>query len=358
MLEYQDKKFGKVKLVTVTEARANFATLLQDKDTHYIITKNNKPIRVIVNYQAFEDLHKRASNPPVEKKTFEHLSGLLEERSEELKSRPEVKKENLPPSDELLDHGIEIDKSAAPGEINLPPKLPSKVPPKAQDVFIEDDIEGNILDVFQSGMEVSQQNDEKEENTISEVSESMSDEETSQNYFESGDDDEAFILHHPEHVEEIAAPPKETPVVIKVETIFPPEEEMTPEQRDYFQKYRKLYENPIPVPEITMSVEAQDVKKPLPYDDVTREVEKRLAAKWGKNESQYAETPVQNLKQAEDDFLEEPISEDPQDPNGLPSLKDLLKDLEHETLSGDEIDKEGLEKGDIDALIHRITHDY
>lgn len=353
MLEYQDKKFGKVKLVTVTEARANFAALLQDKDTHYIITKNNKPTRVIINYQAFEDLHKKASAIPSSKKSFEHLSGLLEERNEELKSQHEVKEEILVPSDEVI----------SAEEINLPPRHPKNPKGfKEQDVFIEDDIAEDILNVFQSRSDsLAQKNEEEDEDMVSE------------NYFESGDEgDEASILH-PEHMgnASLTHEPKEQKTLktqtaatthpdAMVETSFPSEADMTPEQKEYFQKYRKLYENSIPNP-ASIIEEAPEPQKPLPYDDVTREVEKRLAAKWGKNEFKRtagAMTPTQNSQQAEDEFLAEPISEDPQDPNGLPSLKDLLKDLEQETLSGDDGNKEDMDNGDIDELIHRITHDY
>lgn len=343
MLEYQDKKFGKVKLVTVTEARANFAQLLQDKDTHYIITKNNKPIRVIVNYQAFEDLHNQVTlqssnltqeKDKKEKKSSQHLSGLLEERSEELKTQNEVS-----------------DETVTSEEIDLPPRY-QKNPkvPKEQDVFIEDDIAEDILNVFQSGIEAPEQTDEEKEDT---VSERVTEEEIlqSENYFASGDEDDEASLLHPEHIEDapsenhLVHARKATVTAVVAETSFPSEADMTPEQRDYFQKYRKLYENPIP-------------KEPLPYDEVTREVEKRLAAKWGKTEFKQTAVSAQNSREAEDAFLADPIPEDPQDPDGLPSLKDLLKDLEHETLSGDDEGKENLDKGDIAALIHRITHDY
>ena len=145
----------------------------------------------------------------------------------------------------------------------------------------------------------------------------------------------------------------------KKEPVFVQEEEMTPEEREYFQKYRKLYERPVVeeiIPEPAIQTKAL-VETPVVYDEVAREVEKRLAKKWGnpgeERPASYAVRPSATVA-----VEEEPISENPSENSELPSLKDLLKDLEHEKLSGDDADPKNLDKDDIDNLIHRITHDY
>lgn len=50
MFEFFDDRLGRIKVVNVTEARASMASIMNDKDFTYIITKNNRPVRVVINY--------------------------------------------------------------------------------------------------------------------------------------------------------------------------------------------------------------------------------------------------------------------------------------------------------------------
>lgn len=65
MFELRDSKLGKVKIINITEARQNMASIMNDSDFNYVITKNNKPIRVIINYDEYksnrDQLEKRKS---------------------------------------------------------------------------------------------------------------------------------------------------------------------------------------------------------------------------------------------------------------------------------------------------------
>ncbi len=54
MFEFEDEKLGRVKVVNVTEARSSMSSMMGDKETNYIVTKNNKPIRVVVSYETFK----------------------------------------------------------------------------------------------------------------------------------------------------------------------------------------------------------------------------------------------------------------------------------------------------------------
>lgn len=63
MFDIQDEKLGKVKVVNVTEARASMASIMNNHDVSYIITKNNKPIRLILNF----DLYQRSVKDSLQK---------------------------------------------------------------------------------------------------------------------------------------------------------------------------------------------------------------------------------------------------------------------------------------------------
>lgn len=96
MLELEDAKLGKVKVVNVTEARQNIASIMSDRESNYVITKNNKPIRVIVNYETYrksqEALHKKGRFAEPSKEVL----GFLETREAELKSQLESPRQEKP----------------------------------------------------------------------------------------------------------------------------------------------------------------------------------------------------------------------------------------------------------------------
>lgn len=51
MVEFEDADLGPIKVVNITEARSSIARIMSDNQYSYVITKNNKPIRILLNYQ-------------------------------------------------------------------------------------------------------------------------------------------------------------------------------------------------------------------------------------------------------------------------------------------------------------------
>lgn len=87
MFEFEDAKLGKIKVVNITEARSAIAKIMQDRDTSYIITKNNRPVRVIVNFEIFKKI-KPAEVPPRSRATDQKsLKGIIQSRHKDLKEQ-------------------------------------------------------------------------------------------------------------------------------------------------------------------------------------------------------------------------------------------------------------------------------
>lgn len=62
MFEIDDSKFGRIKVINVTQARQSIAQLMTDQGFNYVITKNNKPIRVIINYADYKRVREDADS--------------------------------------------------------------------------------------------------------------------------------------------------------------------------------------------------------------------------------------------------------------------------------------------------------
>lgn len=56
MFEMDDSKLGKLKVYNVTEARANFASVLREKDAKVVVTWHGRPFKVLVDYQEYSEL--------------------------------------------------------------------------------------------------------------------------------------------------------------------------------------------------------------------------------------------------------------------------------------------------------------
>lgn len=56
MFEMEDSKLGKLKVYNVTEARANFASVLREKDAKVVVTWHGRPSKVLVDYQEYSNL--------------------------------------------------------------------------------------------------------------------------------------------------------------------------------------------------------------------------------------------------------------------------------------------------------------
>lgn len=56
MFEMEDSKLGRLKVYNVTEARANFASVLREKDAKVVVTWHGRPFKVLVDYQEYAEL--------------------------------------------------------------------------------------------------------------------------------------------------------------------------------------------------------------------------------------------------------------------------------------------------------------
>lgn len=105
MFEFEDAKLGKVKVINITEARSSIAMIMNDGQYNYVITKNNRPIRVIINYDAYRESGLGVQDPSKPPKTeskpapasspliSSSISGLLSSREKDIKSQLAKKEE-------------------------------------------------------------------------------------------------------------------------------------------------------------------------------------------------------------------------------------------------------------------------
>lgn len=117
MFEFEDAKLGKVKVVNVTEARSSMASIMNDRSASYVITRNNRPIRVILSYDKVGslsaiDLSKgvREATPSqalVERKTAEQSgrSDVIQKRTPVAREAHQKSAEAARPKDDE-DHSI------------------------------------------------------------------------------------------------------------------------------------------------------------------------------------------------------------------------------------------------------------
>ena len=63
MFEIQDEKLGKLKIFNVTEARANFATVLKEHHAKVVITNHGRPTKILIPYEEYASLMKLGSDP-------------------------------------------------------------------------------------------------------------------------------------------------------------------------------------------------------------------------------------------------------------------------------------------------------
>ncbi len=74
MFELEDEKLGRLKVYNVTEARANFASVLREKEAKVVITWHGRPFKVLVDYQEYAEIQElrklkafsQAESPPLE----------------------------------------------------------------------------------------------------------------------------------------------------------------------------------------------------------------------------------------------------------------------------------------------------
>lgn len=115
MFEFEDSKLGRLKVINITEARANIASIMNDGEFNYVITKNNKPVRAIINYGDFKksSVSKNTRFAPPKNQ----VKGLLESRAADVKasediiapqtSQPKRKKQAVNASDSYFEDSVD-----------------------------------------------------------------------------------------------------------------------------------------------------------------------------------------------------------------------------------------------------------
>lgn len=375
MFDFTNKSNTKVRHINVTEARANFATILSDTTSHYIITKNSKPQRVIINFEDFEKLQ------GVEKRTEEGSSGetktLEADKAKKTKPTKSIKgiiaqqfelSQHQTDEPALEDENFSIDKikPLSPEEKKPRPEAMGiealsfdaleELLPDSGAIIVDEAVLADEGDYFQNADEPAERSPEAAEPT-------------------------------PRTAEEILPTVAEQPVCTGESAA------RTPEEEEYFRRYRKLYENNnlITVPDVSWNTlpdpglprqhlaedpgTAEEVLRQ--QEDAYQQMRSELGAVTNKIEAdelviEPTPTSAAEFRGWNDSFaMSSGAIAPPQTSNeapyaswgadaeaggaGLPSLQELLKELDKERLSGEE--GEPLDNRDIDELISRITSD-
>lgn len=341
MIEYTDDKIGKVKVVSVTEARANFATVLRDESSHYVITKNNKAVRVIIGYQEYERLRRgiQAKGLALEESGLAEAR-IIEKRAAKQPHAVKTKKSSKNRVPGMLRESMSLSKTKERPAASAPP-MPTA---------------GESQELLPPQPQEPQEKIAK--NHRAEVQSLLTDRE-GLDYFSSSDGEaEDEVLPVPEAPE--VAPREPIPKTAAAAAAPEPVEKapqedtgLTREEEEYFKKYRKLYE---PLPPLESQSESAGV------DDITSQLSAKFESE-GSDESK--EVPVANSL-SEETSEEAPPKAGPSSAEAaekkageeeLPSLKELLKDLEEEMVLSEEESGGELDDKEIDELIQRITQD-
>lgn len=357
MLEFQNKNNSKVKVVNVTEARGNFARILSDTKSHYIITKNNRAQRVIINFDEFKVLQELAQayqNEHSHPSSFE-IGNIgepvaSEEQSRKLKTSQPLKGmiaeqfKLSQPQKRKFDDESETSFAVATDQKNNVETLVDDVgeaPPVAATTLLTPSLEA-----------IDGESDYFHTNTNSddvEVWEDFLPEPTTQSHQQfivdgvavlpQTEENQAIIEHAAKtivHDHDVAVTLPEPP---------PPRK---PEEEEYFRRYRKLYEGfeIMPTP-----VATTDFPQIVLTPSQSVEEEKGFVHK---TQTPVTETSLQESLTPQQPRVEKAHLTEPEiEQEGLPSLQELLKDLEAQKLS----DEEDLASRDIDDIINRITSD-
>ena len=373
MIEYIDKRIGKIKVLNVTEARANFANVLGDRGASYIITKNNKPLRVIIGYNDYEALKQSAeARPPA---PFDSGAG----GGDTVEKQPKKQAKNRVPG--LLQTSIalrqtkeEIKKTTGQCVVD---ETSSNLLEQADDYFISDDDDGDDFGDEALLVTPDSLDDDEEPYATTPVPEQETVDEDRQT---SGQEAETELTEQPPPTKVSLPGTKtrqtETQAHKKTKEPAADEDNLTEEQREYFRKYKKLYESmvgdtkekefsislgeagPVAVEEdtspTTTEVPVVDTIEQSAQPDCLQTVEQAKETEADLDYEDYQDPAVQ------ESIAEEPrktIVERGKKNGALPSLRDLLKDLESEKLSGEADEAESLNDSEIDDLINRITQD-
>lgn len=274
MFEYIDEKLGKVKVVNVTEARASMASIMNDKEVSYVITKNNQPIRVIVNYDVLKKSGTLSSASNKSIKTIEvkdPVKGILGSRLKELEKIQKV--ENPSPVEAKIETPEMSDPELAIPELEYPSL-------QEQEFFAE------MPEPIIQSEEISQSSTENREAVFKEP------------------------------VEEVPEPPSPVPEISDQEPALRIELNTPPPDDNYFDRYKKLYEKPR---YDTLFSAQRETGVRGPFTEVKSSGDPPVTSSPVSTQPEKISTNVAMRAEGE-----------------LPSIHDLLMDLDDEVLTHDE----------------------
>lgn len=354
MFEYIDDKMGKVKLINVTEARANFSKVLSDMKSYYVITKNNKPQRVVINYDEFQHL----------KETFEaQKSNLMPQPAEKTtkttsdsaKKKNEVVNKGKSRVQGLLAKQFEMVNGQTSVDEETRAKPEEEVSAVATSTLENEILENESDDYFQwqddMDLELPEPDDVLDEvETSSELSEEIFESLEEELSLQSSVDEVKIEDSH----QEIANTSK-----VEIQTKEVQDVELTPEEKNYFDKYRKLYESfeepaqdevleqPVALSD-DRNQEVDDVLETLPeLDEPKEEIPQEPVQQ--KVEHKPAPKVTESRQEEALDLGQTNLNQD----NSLPSLQELLQGLN----ANEPVDEDDLSEQEIDHIVKRIRHE-
>ncbi len=364
---------AEIRFVNVTEARANFASLITEKQINYVITRNSKPARALISYGEFEILQHFLRTYPELVQIGQ--TGELNQWIADLEKKPKIRPEN--PVEGLLKQRMEAasqaHKSAGTENKSLKKSLP------------ESDLAQQLQERLRARLGIKSQE-----------SDPCEDENLEEDYFSAGDEpiktDESGIIRGSEsgpNPAEFALTKNSATSTLDQRADFRVAESQTETQEesfksDYYKKYRKLYEpyfqeseNANSDTEPKLESEPVFVSKHQERETIdTPEMFKNLIESLEKNQEAQEEEETQGpdptrLSPPEDEpdlsfeFRQEDSGHSDEQnlitkkdqKNDLPSLKDILKEIDDNGLDPTaEIDKT-IEEEDIESILKRITQD-
>lgn len=342
MIEYVDESLGVVKVLNVTEARANFAAVLSDNSAQYVITKNNKPLRIIVSYADYlklkEAIEAKGSWPvdrtivPADIAKNAHIT-VEEIKKKALKGRAEGRLKGL----------IETSLNDIKPQASKTPVVPMNT------------AQADSLTTSQHIEKINQMPAQTELATEADYFAAMA---PGEEGVSDADSDSQKAVPQTAGIQQImrqfVTEPDFSPTQKGGQKTTEPlpvksaaKEDVSPQQSEYYKKYKKLYEafetREPKAQETTPEIASAEEQTPVQAKD-----EKIAKANyWDENTGLEGE-PIESKNTGAGENGE----------GGLPSLKDLLRDLEEESLSDDVAEKKNLGPKEIDDLINRITNDY
>lgn len=349
MFELKNNTNKALKIINVTEARANFATILSDPQSHYIITKNNKPQRVVIDFEEYRRfqalLENKEEKIEVEKSNINTVqnSGFyaVDQDQEDEKQTQNKRAEKIYPLQGVLKNQIELSKTKGV-QINKQEEesfdlseIKELSAEEKAEAFHQENVDEVIADEepFQESQSLEETLDLNEEND---------------DYFHSSEGEEDFedefekILPEPE--EDKLEESENIPVDNVADAAYQSEEEaLSKEEKDYFRRFSKLYEN-----------KEEEKEKDLltlssGWENVVEE-KSSVATDQKNNKEEFTNKPDDNNHIARENIIKQQSSIETQ----LPSLQELLKELDSEQ---DQNDKDPLDTSEIDEIINRITSD-